>query len=123
RDGRDQKGECESSLQHGSIPFLSSPGGGLGRVARRGPGSGGASEVGGAASASWSGANELPQPMMTVDPISTAKVSATRRLVRALVPVHSFRAIPQRVLKIMMLAMWSVQLEKPNRPIWLSPMV
>ena len=38
-------------------------------------------------------------------------------------PFHSLKPRPQRVLKIMMLAMCSVQLEKPYFPIWVSPMV
>lgn len=36
---------------------------------------------------------------------------------------HSFSAMPHNVLKIMMLARWSVQLENLYRPICVSPMV
>ena len=38
-------------------------------------------------------------------------------------PFHSFNAMPQSVLKMMMLAMCKVQLENLYRPIWVSPMV
>ena len=49
--------------------------------------------------------------------------AAMSRCVRWRVPLHSFSAMPHSVLKMMMLAMWSVQLEKPYRPICVSPML
>ena len=45
-----------------------------------------------------------------------------RALVRRLVPFHSFSARPQRVAKMMMLAMCNVQLEKSYLPILVCPM-
>ncbi len=41
---------------------------------------------------------------------------------RRLVPRHSLRKRPQRVAKMMMLAMWRVQLEKSYLPILVWPM-
>jgi len=66
---------------------------------------------------------KFPYPTISVDATRTARPTATRRCVRGLVPFHSFRATPHRVLKMMMLAMWSVQLENPYRPICVSPML
>ena len=60
---------------------------------------------------------------MTVDPIKTSKLRNTSTRVLVPVPFHSFRAMPHSVLKIMMLAMCRVQLEKPYLPICVSPMV
>ena len=47
---------------------------------------------------------------------------ATSAFVRRLVSFHSFNAIPHSVAKMMMLAMWSVQLEKSYLPISVWPM-
>ena len=44
-------------------------------------------------------------------------------LVPPLLPRHSLRAMPQSELKMMMLAMCSVQLENWYWPIWVSPIV
>ena len=54
--------------------------------------------------------------------MSSVRPAAMSRCVRARVPRHSFSAMPHSVLKMMMLAMCSVQLEKPYRPICVSPM-
>jgi hypothetical protein len=54
---------------------------------------------------------------------STNRLSATSHLVRVPTPFHSFSAIPHSVLKMMMLAMCSVQLENLKAPICVSPMV
>ena len=43
--------------------------------------------------------------------------------VRTLAPRHSCSAMPHRLLKMMMLAMCSVQLENLYAPICVSPMV
>ena len=60
---------------------------------------------------------------MTVEPTSTTRLRKTSILVRAPVPFHSLSAIPQSVLKMMMLAIFRVQLEKPYFPIWVAPML
>ena len=60
---------------------------------------------------------------MTVDPMSRARAMKSDQPARIPAPFHSFNPIPQRLLKIMMLAMCSVQLENLYLPIWVSPMV
>ena len=60
---------------------------------------------------------------MTVELNRTNRLNATGNLVLPPAPFHSFRAIPHKVLKIMMLAMCNVQLENLYRPIWISPML
>jgi len=56
-----------------------------------------------------------------VDAISTRMPAATQRSVRRLEPRHSRKSNPQMLLKMMMNAMWSVQLEKSKRPICVLP--
>ena len=56
---------------------------------------------------------KLPNPTMIVEPMRMPRPVATSAWVRRLVPCHSWSAMPQSVLKMMMLAIWSVQLEKP----------
>ena len=57
-------------------------------------------------------ASELPMPMTTVEPMSTAIPVHTSFLVRGLAPAHSLSANPHNVENKMMEAMCSVQLEK-----------
>ena len=60
---------------------------------------------------------------MTVERMSVARPIPRSVLVKPLDPFHSFRAMPQSELKMMMLAMWMVQLENLYLPICVSPMV
>ena len=53
----------------------------------------------------------LPQPMMQVEPIRHRSMTTTRVLVNVFAPRHSLKKIPQSVLKMIMLAICSVQLE------------
>ena len=53
----------------------------------------------------------LPQPMMQVEPTRQSSITTTSDLVSAFAPRHSLKKIPHSVLKMMMLAMCSVQLE------------
>ena len=62
-------------------------------------------------------------PMMMVEKISVAMPAAIRPWAFLLEPFHSWRIQPHMVLKMMMLAMCSVQLAKLNLPIFISPMV
>ena len=66
---------------------------------------------------------EQSGPTTIVDPTRTSTLNATSHLVLRPAPFHSFKAIPHSVLKMMMLAMCSVQLENLNRPICDSPIV
>ena len=61
--------------------------------------------------------------MMMVERISIAMPAAIRPCAFLLEPFHSWKIQPHMVLKMMMLAMCSVQLAKPNLPICVSPMV
>ena len=60
---------------------------------------------------------------MTVELTRTNRLNVTSSLVLPPAPFHSFRAMPHKVLKMMMLAMCNVQLENLYLPIWVSPMV
>jgi len=60
--------------------------------------------------------------MIMVEATSTAMPPPTIHRVRRLQPFHSLSAIPQRLLKTMMKAMWSVQLEKSYSPMRVVPM-
>ena len=53
--------------------------------------------------------------------MSTTIPATTRRRVGFPVPFHSWKSIPHRLLKVMMKAMWMVQLEKSYLPIWVVP--
>src|SRR5437868_1301082 len=55
---------------------------------------------------------EFPSPITTVDPINTSIPKVMKARLRLLAPRHSFKPRPQTVAKIMMLDIWSVQLEK-----------
>ena len=61
--------------------------------------------------------------MMMVERISMAMPVAMRPWAFLLEPFHSWKIQPHMVLKMMMLAMCSVQLAKPNLPICVSPIV
>ena len=67
-------------------------------------------------------ANDGNPAPITVDPIRRARPAVTSILVRMLVPCHSRSTRPQRVAKMMMDAMWSVQDEKSYLPILVWPM-
>ena len=62
-------------------------------------------------------------PITMVEPIEAPIPIHTSVRVRRLAPAHSLSAKPHGVENRMIDAMCSVQLEKPYRPIWLSPIV
>ena len=60
---------------------------------------------------------------MIVEPIEDGEPDANERVRAPAGALHSRSAIPHSVLKMMMLAMWRVQLENPYRPICADPML
>jgi hypothetical protein len=60
---------------------------------------------------------------MIVEATRTSKPSQTSLIVRRPDPRHSWRNKPHSVLKMMIEAIWSVQLEKEYAPIFVSPML